>query len=45
MLQLQSAFGIFALLVLAWILGENRSRVSLKQAAIALQPLSSPLSC
>jgi concentrative nucleoside transporter, CNT family len=36
MLQLQSAFGVFALLVLAWALGENRGAVSLKQAAIGL---------
>src|SRR5215469_15702653 len=36
MLQLQSAFGIVALLAIAWALGENRSAVSLKQAAIGL---------
>jgi CNT family concentrative nucleoside transporter len=36
MLQLQSAFGIVALLALAWILGENRRAVSLRQAAIGL---------
>lgn len=36
MLQLQSAFGVIALLGLAWALGENRSKVSLKQAAIGL---------
>jgi concentrative nucleoside transporter, CNT family len=36
MLQLQSAFGVFALLAIAWGLGENRSRVSLRQAAIGL---------
>jgi concentrative nucleoside transporter, CNT family len=36
MLQLQSAFGIIALLGLAWALGENRSKVSLKQATIGL---------
>jgi CNT family concentrative nucleoside transporter len=36
MLQLQSAFGIIALLGLAWALGENRSKVPLKQAAIGL---------
>ena len=36
MLQLQSGFGIFALLMLAWALGENRSAVSFKQAAIGL---------
>jgi CNT family concentrative nucleoside transporter len=36
MLQLQSGFGVFALLMLAWTFGENRSRVSVKQAAIGL---------
>ncbi|MGO8910245.1 MAG: NupC/NupG family nucleoside CNT transporter [Bradyrhizobium sp.] len=36
MLQLQSAFGIFALLALAWAFGENRHAVSLRQAAIGL---------
>ena len=36
MLQLQSAFGIVALLVIAWALSENRSSVSLKQAAMGL---------
>src|ERR1700683_4761548 len=36
MLQLQSALGVFALLMLAWALGENRRAVSLKQAAIGL---------
>jgi CNT family concentrative nucleoside transporter len=36
MLQLQSAFGVFALLGIAWALGENRRQVSLKQAAIGL---------
>jgi CNT family concentrative nucleoside transporter len=36
MLQLQSAFGIVALLLIAWALGENRSAVSLRQAAIGL---------
>ena len=36
MLQLQSAFGVFALLALAWAFGENRRAVSLKQAAIGL---------
>src|ERR1700748_3526424 len=34
--QLQSAFGIIALLALAWAFGENRRAVSLKQAAIGL---------
>jgi CNT family concentrative nucleoside transporter len=36
MLQLQSAFGVVALLAIAWALGENRRAVSLKQAAIGL---------
>src|SRR6266403_2007657 len=36
MLQLQSAFGVLALLALAWTFGENRSAVSLRQAAIGL---------
>jgi concentrative nucleoside transporter, CNT family len=36
MLQLQSAFGIAALLAIAWAFGENRRAVSLKQAAIGL---------
>src|SRR5262249_21320199 len=36
MLQLQSLFGIFALLAIAWIFGENRRAVSLRQAAIGL---------
>jgi CNT family concentrative nucleoside transporter len=36
MLQLQSAFGIAALLAIAWALGENRRAVSFKQAAIGL---------
>jgi concentrative nucleoside transporter, CNT family len=36
MLQLQSAFGIVALLAIAWGLGENRRAVSLRQAAISL---------
>jgi concentrative nucleoside transporter, CNT family len=36
MLQLQSAFGVFALLALAWIFGENRHAVSIRQAAIGL---------
>jgi CNT family concentrative nucleoside transporter len=34
MLQLQSAFGVFALLAIAWTFGENRRAVSLKQAAV-----------
>src|SRR5690348_12924773 len=34
--QLQSAFGIVALLLIAWALAENRRAVSLKQAAIGL---------
>ncbi len=36
MLQLQSAFGVFALLAIAWVLSENRRAVSLRQAAIGL---------
>ncbi|MBR0798111.1 nucleoside:proton symporter [Bradyrhizobium jicamae] len=36
MLQLQSAFGVVALLVIAWALGENRRAVSLRQAATSL---------
>ena len=36
MLQLQSAFGVFALLAVAWALSENRRAVSLRQAAIGL---------
>ena len=36
MLQLQSAFGVLALLALAWAFGENRRAVSLKQVAIGL---------
>jgi CNT family concentrative nucleoside transporter len=36
MLHLQSAFGIVALLAIAWALGENRRAVSLRQAAIGL---------
>src|SRR4051794_32947403 len=36
MLQLQSAFGVLALLAVAWALGENRRAVSLRQAAIGL---------
>ena len=36
MLQLQSAFGVVALLAIAWILGENRRAVSIRQAAIGL---------
>src|SRR4051794_25406906 len=36
MLQLQSAFGVFALLGIAWAFGENRRAVSLKQAASGL---------
>jgi CNT family concentrative nucleoside transporter len=34
--QLQSAFGVFALLVIAWAFGENRRAVSLRQAAVGL---------
>ena len=36
MLQLQSAFGVVALLAIAWALGENRRAMSLRQAAIGL---------
>jgi CNT family concentrative nucleoside transporter len=36
MLQLQSAFGVLALLALAWAFGENRRAVSLRQAAVGL---------
>jgi CNT family concentrative nucleoside transporter len=36
MLQLQSAFGVVALLALAWAFGENRRAVSLRQTAIGL---------
>src|SRR3984893_15160288 len=36
MLQLQSAFGVFALLAIAWAFGENRRAVSLRQAAVGL---------
>jgi concentrative nucleoside transporter, CNT family len=34
--QLQSAFGIIALLAIAWAFGENRRAVSFRQAAIGL---------
>jgi concentrative nucleoside transporter, CNT family len=36
MQQLQSAFGVLALLAIAWAWGENRHMVSLRQAAIGL---------
>ncbi len=36
MLQLQSAFGVFALLAIAWVFSENRRAVSLRQAAVGL---------
>jgi CNT family concentrative nucleoside transporter len=36
MQNLQSAFGIFALLALAWLISENRRAVSSKQAVVAL---------
>lgn len=36
MLQLQSAFGVLALLAIAWGLSENRRGVSLRQAVIGL---------
>ena len=36
MLQLQSAFGVLALLAIAWACGENRRAVSLRQVAVGL---------
>ncbi len=36
MLQLQSAFGVFALLGIAWVLSENGRAVSLRQAGVGL---------
>src|SRR4051794_8150292 len=36
MLQVQSAFGVLALLAIAWALGENRRAVSLRQTAVGL---------
>src|SRR5260370_4889467 len=36
MQQLQSAFGVIALLAIAWAFGENRRAVSLRQAAVGL---------
>ena len=36
MLQLQSAFGIFALLAIAFAISEKRAAVSWKQAAVGL---------
>ena len=36
MLQLQSAFGVFALLAIAWAMSENRRAVSIKQTAVGL---------
>ena len=36
MLQLQSAFGVFALLMIAWSCGENRGAVSFRQVAVGL---------
>lgn len=36
MLQFQSAFGVVALLGIAWVLSENRAAVSLRQALIGL---------
>jgi len=36
MANLQSAFGIFALLALAWIVSEDRRGVAWRQAAVAL---------
>ena len=36
MLQLQSAFGVLALLAIAWLISENRRAVAWKQAGLAL---------
>jgi CNT family concentrative nucleoside transporter len=36
MLQLQSAFGVLALLAIAWAFGENRRAVSLRQTTVGL---------
>lgn len=36
MLRLQSTLGVFALLLIAWVLSENRRMVSARQAAIGL---------
>jgi concentrative nucleoside transporter, CNT family len=36
MLQLQSTFGVVALLVIAWVFSENRRAVSIRQATIGL---------
>jgi CNT family concentrative nucleoside transporter len=36
MQQLQSAFGVFVLLAIAWAISENRRAVSLRQAAVGL---------
>src|ERR1700751_2213895 len=36
MVQLQSEFGVLALLAIAWALGENRRKVRVRQAAIGL---------
>jgi concentrative nucleoside transporter, CNT family len=36
MLQLQSTFGVVALLSIAWVFGENRRAVSIRQAMIGL---------
>lgn len=36
MLRLQSALGVFALLLIAWVLSENRRMASARQAAIGL---------
>ena len=36
MQNLQSAFGVFALLAIAWIVSENRRNVAWRQAALAL---------
>ena len=36
MLQLQSAFGVLALLAIAWVFGENRRAVSVRQLIVGL---------
>ncbi len=36
MLQLQSAFGVLALLAIAWALSDNRRAVSWRQMAVGL---------
>ena len=36
MLEIQSLFGLFALAAIAWVLSENRSAVSMRQAALGI---------